>query len=638
MPFPITITAPSPLADRMGSVLHDGGCTFRIWSLFPLAVTLNLWTASGGVQSVSLARDTADGYGGDCWSVFVPGVADGTHYRFVLTGGDNGGGQVERVDPWGRSIVYPNWTDTTRDDTDARSVVVDGAFDWGAPFQAAGWRELVIYQLHMGTFYDRAAGGGGGGGAASAIDGLIDQVEHLTQLGVNAVQFLPFAEYASAFSMGYNTALPYVLERDYGTPHDFKRLVRALHEAGMRVIIDVVHNHIEISSGGGPPYPYSLFGYDGWRGDPCGIFFYGGDEMNTPWGPRPNYGRGAVRRYLLDNARMWLEEYQADGLRFDSTGCIRKRQGPCDGHCCGPDVGVERNLGWELMQEINNHVDAAEPWKLTIAEDLDGNPALTAATHDGGAGFDAQWDTTLMAPLRDAVTRATDDAVDVERVAQALWRLREGDPFRRIIYLESHDQAKAKRVPDMIAPGDAEGWHARKKSMLAGGVLLTAPGIPMMFQGCEVLDWRQWSDVTNFDWSRKNRFPKLFRFYCDLVRARTNASGRTRGLCGQYVNVIHANQTTKVLAYHRWDQGFGIDDVVVVANFSAVAHASYTIGFPHPGTWYVRLNSDANAYSDASDFGAVNSYDTTAGTGGWDGMPSSGDVGIGPYSLIVLSR
>lgn len=633
MSFPNSITAPSPLKDQMGSVLHDGGCTFRIWLLFPTSVDLKLFDGTGGTRVVAMARDSANGYGNDCWSVFVPGTVEGTNYRFILSGGNGAvGGSVERVDPWGRSIVYPNWTDATRDDSDARSIVVDRTFAWGPTFNAPGWRELVIYQLHVGTFFDP------GTGAPSTIDGLIQQVGHLKDLGVNAVQFLPFSEYASALSMGYNSVLPYAIERDYGSPQDFKRLVKALHDAGIGVLIDVVFNHIDVSAGGSP-FPYSLFQYDGWGGDPCGIFFYGGDEMGTPWGaPRPNYGRDAVRRYLLDNAMMWLSEYQADGIRFDSTGCIRKRQGPCGDRCCGGDIGVQRNFGWELMQQINDRVDAAQPWKLTIAEDLDGNRAITAPTSAGGAGFDAQWDKDLTDAVRAAITQATDDAIDVRRIARAIEQPMEGDPFKRIIYLESHDEAKDKRVPDLVFPGNAEGWHARKKSMLGAGVVLTAPGIPMIFQGCEILDWRRWSDGTSLDWTMKQRFPKLFQYYCDLVRLRTNTAGRTRGLCGANAHVIQANPATKVLTYHRWDQGSGIDDVVVVANFSGAVYANYTVGFPYSGTWYVRLNSDANVYSDSNDFAATNSYDTTAGAISWDDMPCSGNVGIAPYSLLVLSR
>jgi len=114
--------------------------------------------------------------------------------------------------------------------------------------------------------------------------------------------------------------------------------------------------------------------------------------------------------------------------------------------------------------------------------------------------------------------------------------------------------------------------------------VFTAPGIPMLFQGYELLDWRPWSDVVPMDWSRAGRFAGHRRFHRDLIRARTNADGRTRGLCGSSVSLIAANPDTKVLAYHRWDQGAGADDVVVIANFSGTTFPSYRVGLPYPGT------------------------------------------------------
>jgi 1,4-alpha-glucan branching enzyme len=289
------------------------------------------------------------------------------------------------------------------------------------------------------------------------------------------------------------------------------------------------------------------------------------------------------------------------------------------------------------MQNINNRISSSQPWKITIAEDLNGNAAITSPTSGGGAGFDAQWDTGLQSALISALTQAFDTNVNVGAIASAMQNSFEGDAFKRIIYLESHDQADNQRVPVLIDPADPQGWFARKKSMLGFAVVLTTPGIPMFFQGAELLDTRPWSvspNPTMMDFSRKTTFPKLFQFYADMVNLRIN----THGLCGGGLIIIEANPSTKVLAYQRWFQGGGADDVVVVANFSDTSFPSYTIGFPYAGTWYVRFNSDSNAYSDSNDFGAVNSYTTTAGSAGWDGMPFSGNVGMGPYSLIVLSR
>jgi 1,4-alpha-glucan branching enzyme len=290
------------------------------------------------------------------------------------------------------------------------------------------------------------------------------------------------------------------------------------------------------------------------------------------------------------------------------------------------------------MQTINNLVEVNQPWKLTIAEDLDGNAAITSPTSGGGAGFDAQWDTDLQNALIAAITQAFDENVDVGAIADAMNNPFEGDVFKRVIYLESHDQAKYERVPVMVDPGQPTGWFARKKSMLGFAVVLTTPGIPMFFQGAELLDIRPFNpgepNPTMMDVLIPTKYPNLFQFYGDMVRLRIARPG----LCGSGLNVFEANATTKVLAYHRWNQGSGIDDVVVVANFSDTSFPSYTIGFPYAGTWYVRLNSDSNDYSDFGDFGAVNSYNTTAGPGGYDGMPYSGNVGIGPYSLIVLTQ
>ena len=270
---------PSPLPDQMGCILHDNGCTFRAWAIFAAGISVKIWQSDGVTAMYGLAGDTADGYGSDVWSVFVPGVSAETNYRYIVT---FTGGSAERADPFARSIIYPNWTDATQDDSDARSVVTSRDFAWGSTFSAPGWRQLVIYQLHVGTFFDPTQGG------ANQIDDLIGQIPYLQALGVNAVQFLPFVEFSAPLSLGYDTVLPFAMERDYGTPQDFMRLVQALHAANMSVLVDVVYNHIDVSpSFTQPPFLYSLFQWDGWGGDPCGIYFYGGDEMDTPWGPHP---------------------------------------------------------------------------------------------------------------------------------------------------------------------------------------------------------------------------------------------------------------------------------------------------------------------------------------------------------------
>jgi len=142
----------------------------------------------------------------------------------------------------------------------------------------------------------------------------------------------------------------------------FKRFVTRAHEHHIAVILDVVYNHLG-------PSDLDLWQFDGWsENNRGGIYFYNDDRAHTPWGDtRPDYGRGEVRQYLLDNARMWLEEYHVDGLRFDGTVYIRtptaRQRRPAD--------------GWSLLQAINSLVAEKFPGRITIAEDLQNNKWLT---------------------------------------------------------------------------------------------------------------------------------------------------------------------------------------------------------------------------------------------------------------------
>jgi 1,4-alpha-glucan branching enzyme len=117
-------------------------------------MSAKIFDAAGATTVVPMARDQASGFANDVWSAFVPGVAEGTHHRYVV---GFGGGSADRVDPYARSMVFPNFTAASQDDSDASSVVTDRSFAF-RPFAAPGWRELVIYQIHIGTFFDSSVG------------------------------------------------------------------------------------------------------------------------------------------------------------------------------------------------------------------------------------------------------------------------------------------------------------------------------------------------------------------------------------------------------------------------------------------------------------------------------------------------
>jgi 1,4-alpha-glucan branching enzyme len=124
--------------------------------------------------------------------------------------------------------------------------------------------------------------------------------------------------------------------------------------------------------------------------------------------------------------------------------------------------------------------------------------------------------------------------------------------------------------------------------------------------------------------------------YHDLIALRRNLAGKTGGLTGQHLNVFHLDDGNETLAYHRWENGGIGDDVVVVANFSNVPLPALNIGFPRGGQWHVRFNSGAKAYDAGFDNG--DSFDTLANPGEKDGLNFNANVGIGPYSVVILSQ
>lgn len=617
----------------MGAVFESGNCTFRVWTPFADAVEVaGSFTTPAWESRISLARDNANlGPGHDYWSVFVPNVDDHTEYKFILHLGDS---RVWKLDPYGRDA-------TGRLDADGNprpnnSVIDDPAFEWNSSvFRMPNWNELVIYELHIGTFNNIE-------GESGTFDTAVEKLNHLVELGVNAIEVMPAHDFETETSMGYNPSLLFAIDDAYGTQNAIQKFVQAAHAKGIAVLFDVVYNHF----GPGPHMGDCLWQFDGWsrdgRSDLGGIYFYNDDRRICDFGDRPDFGRAEVRQFIRDNAMMWLHEYRADGLRFDSTVNIRQAVGK--GHNRG-DIAE----GWALMQWINNDKDAELPWNMTIAEDLQDNEWITKETGAGGAGFNSQWDVSFYHALKNAVTAHDDASRDIGAIARALQHRYNGDAFRRVIYSESHDEVTIQqgnwlgRLPEKILRlRGANLWDAKKRSTLAAALTLTAPGIPMLFQGQELFELGTWTDNPDIkdahamlNWSGKKQYRGIFDLYRRLIALRRNSDANTRGLAGQHINVFHINWGAKVIAYHRWMEGGPGDDVVVVANFSKAAYDSYNIGLPRHGTWYLRFNSDWTDYDPT--FGNKG-YNTTANPSDNHGMKYQGNVGLGPYSAIILSQ
>jgi 1,4-alpha-glucan branching enzyme len=593
----------------MGAYPSAGGVTFRVWAPFAQSVSVvgdfNAWN----ITANPLASEGSNGY----WSAEVAGVGVGHQYKYYIVNGTG----FRRNDPYAREIDSSTWP--------PNSVVHPFDYQWSDwQFRMPAWNELVIYEIHVGTFAGQVGPGG--------FDGAKARLPYLRDLGINAIEVMPPGEFTTGTSMGYNPAYIYAIESSFGGINAFKSFVEAAHNHGIAVILDVVYNHF--GPQGASAGDEGLWQFDGWSQDGYGgIYFYNDERARTDWGARPDYGREEVRWYLQENALTWLDHRHIDGLRWDSTSNIRNVNG-------NEDPAHDIPEGWGFMQWTNDEIDRLSGSKISIAEDLKGNEWITKDTGAGGAGFDAQWDASFTGAIREALTADKDDYRRMWAVADAIKRSFNGEAFQRVIYTESHDECACGnnkvRLTEAIARGDATNRYAQKRSTLGAGIVLTVPGIPMLFQGQEFLEWGCWSDQKPLDWSKTNTFGGIVSLYRDLIRLRRNWFNSTRGLRGRHANVYHSNDADKVLAFHRWDGGGPGDDVVVVLNMADRAYESYTIGFPREGLWKVRFNSDWNGYS--PDFGNHPSYDTLAQAQGRDGMPYSGSVGIGPYTIIIFSQ
>ena len=210
----------------------------------------------------------------------MAGAEVGHEYRFVIGAGDT---ELWRNDPYARHVTH--WS--------GNAIVSDGSFDWGTTaYGTPTWDELVIYELHVGTFNDAPGGGPG------SFRSVRNRLGYLSDLGVNAIELMPSAEFATDFSWGYNPSCIFAIEAAYDGPTALKELIRAAHEHGIAVLFDVVYNHFG-------PSDLDLWRFDGWsENGKGGIYFYNDARCQTPWGDtRPDYGREEIRSFIADNAR-----------------------------------------------------------------------------------------------------------------------------------------------------------------------------------------------------------------------------------------------------------------------------------------------------------------------------------------------
>ena len=437
---------------------------FKVWA--PLASRVRV-EADGAVEEMSGPDEQG------WWRAAVSAAKAGTNYGFLLE-------DDERAYPDPRSYWQP-------DGVHALSRVYDqNAFRWSdAGFRPVPLASAIVYEMHVGTFTSEGT-----------LDAAIGRLDKLVELGITHVELLPVAAFSGNQGWGYDGVTLFAVHQPYGGPDALKRFVDAAHGKGLAVLMDVVYNHF------GPVGNYSgKFGP------------YVTDEHHTPWGGAVNLegeGSAEVRRFFCDNAIMWMRDYHMDGLRLDAVHAY-----------------VDRSAihFLEQLQLETEALSAAVGRSLVLIAESDQNdPRLVTAREAGGFGLAAQWSDDFHHALFTAITTEPPggyyaDFAGLEKLKKALedtfvydgyyslYRNRvHGKSARHLPqsrflgYIQNHDQIGNRAIGDRIHETVGMG-----RTMIAAALVMTAPFVPMIFQG------EEWATSAPFQYFADHDDPEMAR-------------------------------------------------------------------------------------------------------------------------------
>jgi 1,4-alpha-glucan branching enzyme len=484
--------------------------------------------------------------------------------------------------------------------------------------------DLVIYELHVGGlgFGEVDAQGDPVPGKLKHAMALLD---HLEKLGVNAIELLPLAEFDGWASWGYGTSHFSAIEFSSGGRDQFKHFIRACHQRGIAVILDVVYNHYhheaeraEWAYDSDAPEKNIYYWYEGRAADyphPDGGYI---DNESTGYAPR--YCEDMVRKMFISSAVSLMIEFHLDGFRVDQTTSIHSY---AKLHANGHPADQARIYGIKFLREWVRTLRLLKPTVFLFAEDHSGWDEMTKPLSTGGVGFDANWYADFYHHLSGDTDKGSDYAKlirqaglsDFQPLAMsyfsgALYHSR----HRTVVYHESHDEAGNSRykenglekrsgrtisvaVNGAALVGDTR-RYAEARSRFAAGMALLSPGTPMFFMGEEIGFQKEYryNDFVHhkedFIDNRNNGGARLFNFYQDLITLRH----RRAELRSHNIDILVVDDNARVLIFRRW-QGDDAQLLVLASLNNSPFSSGYDFNSRVPeGQWCEVFNSDAAVY------------------------------------------
>ncbi|MFG2659871.1 1,4-alpha-glucan branching enzyme [Streptomyces sp. NPDC048425] len=519
------------------------------------------------------------------WELFLPGIGEGTLYKFDITRPD--GSHTVRADPLARRTEVPPAT---------ASVVTASSHTWGdaAWMKRRGKRPVheapfSVYEVHLPSW-------------RPGLDyrELADQLaSYVSDLGFTHVEFMPVAEHPFGGSWGYQVTGFYAPTSRMGSPDDFRHLVDTLHQAGIGVIMDWVPAHF-------PKDDWALAGFDG-------TALYEPQDPrraeHPDWGTLEfDYGRKEVRNFLVANAVYWCEEFHIDGLRVDAVASMLyldySRE---EGQWSPNEHGGRENLdAVAFLQEMNATVYRRCPGVVTIAEESTAWDGVTRQTHHigphgfGGLGFGLKWN---MGWSHDSLAYIVHEPVHRKYHHNELTFSMVYAYSENYLLPLSHDEVvHGKRALVSKMPGDW--WQRRADHRAYLGFMWAHPGKQLLFMGQEFAQGAEWSESHGPDWwlldPAYDAEPD-HRGVLDLVRDLNREYAATPALWERDTTPAGFSWITadaaddNVLAFLR----FAADGtpLLAVCNFSPAVRENYRLGVPDsvPG-WSEVLNTDAARY------------------------------------------